>query len=238
MKILYVPFSRHQAGDLKTMVELWKKNDERFSPERIEIIYFNDDIDYDQFDEKIDIYICAHGSDDENLKVLFNHSNPLVAESLDIQKVAERFEGDILPISYWISAIHLYCCGTDKKNKIMAELLGNSLLRPEKTIYHYSGSVSIVDEYGKQWSFANHVKIPVHLTAKRIFVLNFFDEEQPHRAFVKKAFQSKTYKELLAKKEDSFFAKVKENRASVLLSKRLGKKSRDGEENSLLRKGN
>lgn len=184
------------------------------------------------------IYICAHGSDDENLKVLFNHSNPLVAESLDIQKVAERFEGDILPISYWISAIHLYCCGTDKKNKIMAELLGNSLLRPEKTIYHYSGSVSIVDEYGKQWSFANHVKIPVHLTAKRIFVLNFFDEEQPHRAFVKKAFQSKTYKELLAKKEDSFFAKVKENRASVLLSKRLGKKSRDGEENSLLRKGN
>lgn len=117
MKILYVPFSRHQAGDLKTMVELWKKNDERFSPERIEIIYFNDDIDYDQFDEKIDIYICAHGSDDENLKVLFNHSNPLVAESLDIQKVAERFEGDILPISYWISAIHLYCCGTDKKIK-------------------------------------------------------------------------------------------------------------------------
>ncbi|HAU2069915.1 TPA: RNA-binding protein [Legionella pneumophila] len=220
------------------MVELWKKNDEQFSGDRIEIIYFNDDIDCDQFDEKIDIYICAHGSDDENLKVLFNHSNPLVAESLDIQKVAERFEGDILPISYWISAIHLYCCGTDKKNKIMAELLGNSLLRPEKTIYHYSGSVSIVDEYGKQWSFANHVKIPVHLTAKRIFVLNFFDEEQPHRAFVKKAFQSKTYKELLAKKEDSFFAKVKENRASVLLSKRLGKKSRDGEENSLLRKGN
>lgn len=31
MKILYVPFSRNQAGDLKSMVELWKKNDEQFS---------------------------------------------------------------------------------------------------------------------------------------------------------------------------------------------------------------
>ncbi|HAT6979711.1 TPA: RNA-binding protein [Legionella pneumophila] len=238
MKILYVPFPRNQAGDLKPMVERWKKNDEQFSGERIEIIYFNDDIDYDQFDEKIDIYICAHGSDDENLKVLFNHANPLIAESLDIKKVAERFESDILPISYWISAIHLYCCGTDKKNKIMAELLGNSLLRPEKTIYHYSGSVSIVDESGKQWSFANNAKMPVHLVAKRMFILTFFDEEQPHRVSVKKAFQNKTYKELLTKKEESFFAKVKEDRASVLLSKRLGKKTQSGEENSLLRKGN
>ncbi|HGH3004176.1 TPA: hypothetical protein ACJIJ5_001628 [Legionella pneumophila] len=59
MKILYVPFPRNQAGDLKTMVELWKKNDEQFSGDRIEIIYFNDDIDCDQFDEKIDIYLCA-----------------------------------------------------------------------------------------------------------------------------------------------------------------------------------
>ncbi|HHQ9297529.1 TPA: RNA-binding protein [Legionella pneumophila] len=238
MKILYVPFPRNQAGDLKSMVELWKKNDEQFSPDRIEIIYYNDDINYDELDEKIAIYICAHGSDDGNVTKLFNHSNPLVAESLDIKEVAERFERDILPISYWISAVHLYCCGSKNKNQMMAELLGHSLLRPEKPIYHYSGSVSIVDEYGKQWSFANHVKIPVHLVAKRTFILNFFDEEQPHRAFVKKAFQGKTYEELLAKKEDSFFAKVKEKRASVLLSKRLGKKSQDGEENSLLRKGN
>ncbi|HAZ7574050.1 RNA-binding protein [Legionella sp. PATHC032] len=237
MKILYVPFPRNQAGDLKSMVELWKKNDEQFSNVRTEIIYFSDDIDYDLFDEKIDIYICAHGSDDENLKVVFNHSNPLIAEHLDIKKVAERFERDILPISYWVSAIHLYCCGTDKKNKMMAELLGHSLLRSEKPIYHYSGSVSIVDEFGKQWSFANNAKTPIHSVAKKMFILNFFDEEQPHRAPVKKAYQSKTYKELLATKEESFFAKVKENRASVLLSKRLGKKTQNGEENPLLRKG-
>lgn len=194
MKILYVPFSRHQAGDLKSMVELWKKNDEQFSPDRIEIIYFNDDINYDQLDEKIEIYICAHGSDDDNVTKLFNHSNPLVAESLDIKEVAERFERDILPISYWISTIHLYCCGTNNKNQMMAELLGHSLLRPEKPIYHYSGSVSIVDEYGKQWSFANHVKIPVHLVAKRIFVLNFLMKSNLIELLLKKHFKVRLIK--------------------------------------------
>lgn len=171
-----------------------EKNDEQFSPDRIEIIYFNDDINYDQLDEKIEIYICAHGSDDDNVTKLFNHSNPLVAESLDIKEVAERFERDILPISYWISTIHLYCCGTNNKNQMMAELLGHSLLRPEKPIYHYSGSVSIVDEYGKQWSFANHVKIPVHLVAKRIFVLNFLMKSNLIELLLKKHFKVRLIK--------------------------------------------
>lgn len=145
-------------------------------------------------DEKITIYICAHGSDDENLTKLFNHSNPLVAESIDIKEVAERFERDILPISYWISAVHLYCCGSKNKNQMMAELLGHSLLRPEKPIYHYSGSVSIVDEFGKQWSFANHVKIPVHLTAKRMFVLNFLMKSNPIEPLLKKNFKTRLIK--------------------------------------------
>lgn len=30
MKILYVPFPRNQAGDLKSMVELWKKTMSNF----------------------------------------------------------------------------------------------------------------------------------------------------------------------------------------------------------------
>ncbi|HAT8178354.1 TPA: RNA-binding protein [Legionella pneumophila] len=238
MKILYVPFPRNGAGDLKPMVELWKKHHEQFFDERIEIIYFNDEIDYEQFDEKIEVYICAHGSDEENLNALFNHSNPLIAESLDIKKVAERFEQDLLPISYWISTIHLYCCGTDKKNQMMAKLLVHSLLRPEKLIYHYTGSVSIVDEHGKQWSFVNNVKTPIDLVAKRTFVLTFFDETKHHRAPLKKTFQSLNYNECLDKRKKAFFAKVKENRALVFLSNRLGKETDDNKESVSLNKCN
>ncbi|STX50014.1 RNA binding protein (contains ribosomal protein S1 domain) [Legionella busanensis] len=149
MIILYVPFERANCGDLGEKAKLWKDNYSLNTTEKISIIYYKDDFDYENIDPNSTIFILAHGALDIS-NILANHPEPNQASIINIDSLVSRFEFDFLSIIYKISAIHLYCCGNKQKNQLMANQFQLSLLRSEYVhIYFYQGIIYAPDKQGR-----------------------------------------------------------------------------------------
>lgn len=213
--ILYVPFTRKKAGDLVSLVERWKKNHLRNSKQGIQIIYHGDDLDLldDMYSwkDKTEIYVCAHGFFDEDSLVVGNHYNIIDADLMTIKMVAHRFNHDFLFIASQISAIHLYCCGSKKKNMEIARQFHSNLLRHELPIYSYTGSITIADNNGLRWSFVADQATPIEQSVNVCFNHEeSLDEMKPHRTPVKEATKAKNREETVKKRHDAFFMHQKD----------------------------
>lgn len=171
MIILYVPFLRNNAGNLARLVEDWKNNYCNAKSEPIEIIYFNDDFNLNIFEFGAVIYICAHGSDSDELLML-NHDHSLLAHSISMQTVACRFNYDFLSMHNKIECIHIYCCGTQEKNTMMAEQFTKTLLLFSCPVVSYSGALFNANKQGLLLTLDYGQLMPVEKTANRSFTKN------------------------------------------------------------------
>ena len=215
MIILYIPFPRAQAGDLGPLITRWQINHKRNSLEEMVAIFQNDDYDHESIISHSSVYICAHGYEDELLEV----GNDLLvnkAQRVNMVTLAERFTNDLIPISFRLSFVHLYCCGSHKKNKSLALNLKDNLLRSEFDIRFYSGNVTIADEKGCQWSFGNEGKKPVENTCS--FLHNVLREDISNLSWersIKQKSHMFWHKEARMKRMDGYF--------------KLGKKARQAQ---------
>lgn len=216
MKILYVPFTRDKAGDLRILVELWKKNYIQNFDNQIEIIYHGDESELEQYGKSLEIFICAHGTNDQNEMIVLNNADSTKAESISIQTVADRFNYDFTYVAHLIDQIHIYCCGSQEKNRAICKLVQSNLVLSDHPLYYYNGSVTIVDEEGKQWSLGTDKKIPVQTTVVKMESRDNEDLIEEHRAFVKST--GINYEDCLDLRRDSFFARVKKDRQALLKS--------------------
>jgi len=149
MIILYIPFSREQAGDLSDLVCQWQVNHKKHYVETILVIYKGDEFDQDLIESLSSVYICAHGYDSRPLAV-GNHRIIEQAQCLNMVNLAERFNNDFLLVAHCIPYIHLYCCGNQEKNRALALSFKSNLLRPNANILFYKGMITIPDERGQR----------------------------------------------------------------------------------------
>lgn len=151
MIILYVPFSRIDAGDLVGPLETWIKNWLNNELGSIMILYYGDPIGPELFNNDTKIYICGHGTSDARLEIR-NHHNWEQSLGVDIDTVALRFSYDFLFMHHKIKAIHIYCCGVAGKNQAMAAVFKEHILLFDCPLYSYSGALYPADLYGQLWS--------------------------------------------------------------------------------------
>lgn len=216
MIILYIPFSRDKAGDLTLQTELWQKNHRLSSERTIAIIYHNDEIDTDILPFRVEVYICAHGFSNSDLMVVSSKE-----EQVDLVTVATRFNQDLFSVFNKFSAIHLYCCGTKNKNKQLATILSDNLLRPEYPIYYYSGTLFAPDNKGVKRSMdASQVQIPVEQTQQFIYKPVIDTVECTDRPFLKDYSVSIWLEEAVQNRRDAFFAGVRTRREEKINSLR------------------
>ncbi len=210
MIILYVPFTRDNAGDLADGVDLWKQNHKENSNIPIVIIYHQDIFKYKDIDDKSEIYICVHGNDLENLTV-GNHSSLERSDLISIKTVSERLDHDFLYISHKIADIHLYCCGNQRKNHNLAKILQAHLSRPENsTIHFYKGTLTVPDRNGTKWSVEGDSKIPIQNTEQRVDILTPKSPDSPeHRKSVK---HNNVYNQRREIRRNRMFAQIKDDR--------------------------
>lgn len=212
MIILYVPFTREQAGDLSYLVNLWQENHNHTSTLPLRIIYHNDNYDQGVVKSPSSIYICAHGYHNSILHV-GNNSEFAEATRLDMATLGERFNNDFVPIAHKITLIHLYCCGDEKKNKTMAHLFKHYLLRPDCTIMFYNGALTIADAEGKQWSLGADKKTPVENSASFLFSGHDGDSEQSsERLSIKEQDKYEWRQNARLQRQQTFFARQKSRR--------------------------
>lgn len=212
--ILYVPFTRDNAGDLGNLVDQWKINYSSTSNGAIHIIYHGDDFDFESDEnssvDESQIYICAHGLPDNYPMAVGNHIDLSKSDILSIEEVTNRFNQDFLPVSHQVSVIHLYCCGNASRNKEMATLFRKDLLREEMPVYCYSGSVSIPDMQGTLWSFSGAVATPVHNTVNVLSAPNIsLEDEKSNRAYFRKEIIEKSYDDSHEKSGTIFLETIK-----------------------------
>ncbi|MBL7481836.1 RNA-binding protein [Legionella bononiensis] len=220
MKILYVPFSREKAGDLTNLVNIWKENHLKNYNSPIKIVYFNEHAGIAPEDVTFEVFICAHGCDEINFMFVGNHVDFSKADFIDIQTVAERFNHDFLYYSTQIISTHLYCCGNYQKNKSIAEQFQANVLGTVGIINYYNGSITTVDEQGKQWSLGGSKPVPVAETARKIFVPYIsLEHEMNKRKSIK---HRPTYEECLEQRRNKFFANCKKNRFKAIQERRHG----------------
>lgn len=213
MKILYVPFPREQAGDLDKMVQLWQENHLKNFSMPIKIIFFGDDFDLEPDIRDAEIYICAHGGVPSFL-YLGNNSEEPKGELIDIDTLANRYNHDFLYYAPRISKVHLYCCGGIDENYTMANRLNTLLLGSKKPIIFYSGSLSIADEQGNQWSFGKSKPVLASKKAKMIYCPEAaLSDEVPRRKWVK---ELPSYEGYLEQRCNYFFMKAKHRRAEII----------------------
>ncbi|KTD77149.1 hypothetical protein [Legionella waltersii] len=228
MIILYVPFSRDKSGDLSSLVELWKKNHLQNRDEPLFIMYFEDEVNFDVITEKLEIYICAHGaSKDENFMLLGNKADFSNADFIDMSTLADRFNHDLAYVSAQISAIHLYCCGSQKKNEQMSIFFQHGMILYDGPIKFYGGNLTPADNNGRLWSIGLSDPKPVWATMQIIRQSNNPVDESlmPERSAIKRFGIS--HEEALAKHRARFFEKIKKKRASDFREFRQGKENID-----------
>lgn len=218
MLILYVPFPREQAGDLVNLVEFWKKNHIKHFDSPIEIIYFDEEINPKLEKHKLDVYICAHGNDDLSFMFVGNNSNKSAADFISIHKLADRFNQDFLYLTPGIKSIHLYCCGSYQKNREMAKQLHDAMLRPLTAINFYNGTITAVDESGKQWSFGGSKSVPVRDALSQFFSPDCFVEQDIFRRKSVKSLPQ--YEDYLELRRNAFFSRIKEKRWELIKENR------------------
>lgn len=171
MIILYVPFLRNHSGNLSTLVETWKTNYFNAKSEPIDIIYFNDNFDLNMLETIASVYICAHGSDSNEL-LLLNHDNSSLAQTISIETVANRFNYDFLSMHNKIHYIHIYCCGAQEKNEAIAKIFSNNLVLFLCPVISYSGSLFNANKHGELLTFNQGEFMPVKNTATMNYTNN------------------------------------------------------------------
>lgn len=222
MLILYVPFSKENAGDLVALVERWKENHIVNTKVPIKILYHQDEYDSDEIHSDSEVYICAHGYPEENLMAVGNHSNQLMAQFITMQTVSDRFDYDLLYVSSQISSTHLYCCGNLQKNQALASLFQSVRVRPEDNdVFYYAGSVTIADIQGRQWALGENQVIPIQNMRMQLSDMSTpfqIEDSSPDRFHIK---QNRCHEKGLQSRRDKFFSSVKDHRASKVASMRF-----------------
>ncbi|MFC7780852.1 hypothetical protein DIZ81_13705 [Legionella taurinensis] len=139
----------------------WVNNHVYHFGNTIQVIFYQDEIDYDAIPPSTAIYLCAHGSSSDELK-LYNHSNLDVSESISMEETAMRFSSDFLFIHYKIQDLHLYCCGSKEKNHALAQLIQSNLPAiQENRIHYYQGSLTSAAQNGELFSIMGSNWLPV-----------------------------------------------------------------------------
>ncbi|KTD49165.1 hypothetical protein [Legionella quateirensis] len=218
MKVLYVPYPRENAGDLTKLVDIWKENHLKNYNSPIQIMYFNEDAGKALRNVTFEVFICIHGSEDPSFMFFGNHVDYSKADFIDIQTVADRFNQDFLYYSSQIISTHLYCCGNHQKNKSIADQFQAKVLGTTGTIKYYDGSITALDEQGKQWSYRGSKPVPVVDTVRTIFAPNIsLNFEINKRKSVK---HLPTYEDRLEQRRNQFFSYSKANRFKTLQKRR------------------
>ncbi|KTD69983.1 RNA binding protein (contains ribosomal protein S1 domain) [Legionella santicrucis] len=142
MKILYIPF--HEENDLCIAAIDWK---ERLSEENILIIQHGQPINYNAIKKEvgtISLYILAHGMDSFSQPFhLASHSNlTSKTTTLDIEKIADRFNSDFVYLHHKINRIKLYFCNNKGNQKLIAERFNNNLILFSSSIDYYAGFIT------------------------------------------------------------------------------------------------
>ncbi|KTD30602.1 hypothetical protein [Legionella israelensis] len=226
MQILYIPFPESEVGELRQMAEQWKKNLKTNFNESIQILCYQEEFDEGSLQE-LQIYILGHGfTDSPDLRItnISNVSSPL-CKIIDPETVASRFQEDFMIVNSQIKTVHLYVCGTESKNKQLAETFQKYLCRQDfPSIHFYSGSVSIPDDHGNAWSFSNGNPSPL-FTKANLIRKTLTTETHDHEDHKKPVKQKLTTEDFRKKNLHRFWKINKENRAKAILKIR--------EENSL-----
>ncbi|KTC94518.1 hypothetical protein [Legionella erythra] len=160
MIVLYVPFPRNQAGDLAAGMDSWVKNHTQNFGQTIQVIFYQDEINYDAIPPDASIFLCAHGSSGAELK-LYNNSNLDLSDDISIEEAARRLSHEFVFIHHKIQNIHLYCCGSQEKNSQMAKLIKDYLPHlQENHIHYYRGSLTSPNESGQLFSIVDAYYLP------------------------------------------------------------------------------
>lgn len=218
MKILYVPFSREQAGDLEHLVQLWQENHLKNFSSPIRIIYFNERLNLKSNCEPIEVFICVHGWDNPSFMYVGNNFDMSKAEVVNIETLAYRYNHDFLYYVSRVSSVHLYCCGNYEKNKYMANQFNAQLLLQNKPVIFYSGTITIADSNGKQWSLGEALPVLINNKAHKVYSPDIelgqcFDQ----RKNIKKL---PDYEEILDSKRNRFFIEQRERRQTFIQERR------------------
>lgn len=160
MIILYVPFPKENAGDLTNSLEIWLKNHRLNHFSSIRIVYHNEQFALDTAGESLEIYVCAHGDNFE--EIIGNHIDEDSASLINTTALAARFNDDFYPCSASIDVIHLYICGNKEKNRNLAATFKSYLSDlATRTVYYYHGSLYGADAEGSLFGFHKRRKLPI-----------------------------------------------------------------------------
>jgi hypothetical protein len=195
------------------LVERWRKNYIQNFDSQIEIMYYGDESELEQYGKSLNIFICAHGTDNIDEMILLNNSDRAKAESISIQTLTYRFNYDFTYAAHLILQIHMYCCGSQEKNRAICQQVQPNIVLFDHNLFYYSGSVTIVDENGKQWSLVKDKKIPVQRAAVKMDSRYKADLIEKHRFFVKSI--DFGYEESLVLRREIFFSNAKKQRQEL-----------------------
>lgn len=82
-----------------------------------------------------------------------NLTDPATATIISTETLAERFNYDFLFIATRLESIHLYCCGQEQKNAVLAKTFEKALLLLDSgEIKYYDGVIFTPDQKGYHWS--------------------------------------------------------------------------------------
>ncbi|STX41199.1 RNA binding protein (contains ribosomal protein S1 domain) [Legionella donaldsonii] len=215
MIILYIPFSRDEAGDLPSGAALWKTNHRVSSQERLKVIYHQDDYSPDLISPESKVYILAHGYE-EKPTVVANCAEASQAIFLDMETVTKRFEYDLLVIAPFITTVHTYFCGSQKNNYERASTFQTQWLRSEQApIHYYAGNLATPDRNGFFWAQSNSEYVPLTRCCHTLNPTSI-EEEGPKRRNIKMEKISAMFAHHYEKKRESFFTQTKENRQDLI----------------------
>ncbi|HHF7347834.1 TPA: hypothetical protein ACPSKE_001001 [Legionella feeleii] len=216
MIILYIPFSRDEAGDLPSGVALWKTNHRISSQERLKVIYHQDDYSPDLISPESKVYIVAHGYE-EKPTVVANCAEASKAIFLDMETVTKRFEYDLLVIAPCIATVHTYFCGSQKNNYERASTFQTQWLRSEQApIYYYAGNLAAPDRNGFFWAQSDSEYVPLTRCCHTLTSTSLDEEEAPKRDNIKMEKMSAMSAHRHEKKRENFFTQAKKNRQDLI----------------------
>ncbi|ASQ47419.1 hypothetical protein [Legionella clemsonensis] len=170
MIILYIPFSQTQTGNLADAARIWVANHSLYSTEEIQVIHHGEPLNDNLLEKDITVFVLAHGSETDPT-IVTNFTDPATATIISTETLAERFNYDFLFIATRLEAIHLYCCGQEKKNALLAKKFEDSLLLLDNgEIKYYGGVIFTPDEKGNHWLISDSgIRQPAIANTHRFF---------------------------------------------------------------------
>ncbi|CEK10024.1 hypothetical protein [Legionella hackeliae] len=226
MIILYIPFTREQAGDLLSATEQWVINHQRNFSEEIQLICHQDNYKQSSICSSSSVYILAHGYAGIFDKVA-NHSDGRLATFISISTVADRFTIDMMPISYRIDDIHFYSCGSEKENHHRASRFQAEWLRSSNmSIFYYAGKISIPNEKGERLTEVEDKFFPINRYMFKLFNQQFLEQEF-REIPIQRQGVLRMITENPIKRRENFFSNSKEKRLLMLIQRRKTKEEHE-----------